>query len=146
MAATTILAGDLGGTKTNLALFSSEKGPVLPLAEASFRSREFANIESIINVFLARHDLRVDAAFLGVAGPVTHGRAKITNLGWRLSAEQIQSSCNLTQVVLVNDLVNDQTPCTFSTSSPCQTTYPFLKIINSFTPSDPEFVSKNRIA
>jgi len=105
MASKTILAGDLGGTKTNLAVFSVEKGPGAPLAEESFRSREFANIESIINAFLARYDFRIDAAFLGVAGPVAEGRAKITNLDWRLSMEQIKSSCNLEQVVLVNDLV-----------------------------------------
>ena len=63
MASTTILAGDLGGTKTNLAVFSAEKGPEVPLAEASFRSREFENIESIINAFLAQHDFQIDAVF-----------------------------------------------------------------------------------
>ena len=104
MASTTILAGDLGGTKTNLAVFSAEKGPYVPLAEASFRSREFENIESLINVFLAHHDLRIDAVFLGVAGPVAEGRAKITNLEWRLSVEHIRKSCNLARVVLMNDL------------------------------------------
>ena len=105
MASTTILAGDLGGTKTNLAVFSAEKGAEVPLAEESFRSREFENIEAIINTFLARHDLRIDAAFLGVAGPVAEGRAKITNLDWRLSTERIKVSCNLAQLVLMNDLV-----------------------------------------
>jgi glucokinase len=105
MASTTILAGDLGGTKTDLAVFSAEQGPQVPIAEASFRSREFANIEAIINTFLARHDFRIDAAFLGVAGPVAEGRAKITNLDWQLSADRIRTSCKLGQVVLVNDLV-----------------------------------------
>jgi len=105
MASKTILAGDLGGTKTNLAVVSAEKGPEVSLAEASFRSRDFDDIESIINTFLARHDFQIDAAFLGVAGPVAEGRAKITNLDWRLSKERIKSRCNLAQVVMVNDLV-----------------------------------------
>lgn len=105
MASTTILAGDLGGTKTDLAVFSAEKGPGVPLAEASFPSREYENIESIITAFLARHEYRIESAFLGVAGPVTEGRAKITNLNWRLSEEHIKSSCKLSQVMLVNDLV-----------------------------------------
>ncbi len=105
MASTNILAGDLGGTKTNLAVFSIEKGTGSPLAEATFHSRDYDNIESIIRAFLAGRKDRIDAAFLGVAGPVVDGRAKITNLDWQLTEEQIKSQCNLSRVVLMNDLV-----------------------------------------
>jgi glucokinase len=100
-----ILAGDLGGTKTNLAVFTTEKGLGAPLAEATFHSRNYDNIESIIHVFLADYGERVDAAFLGVAGPVVGGRAKITNLDWQLTEERIKEQCNLARVVLMNDLV-----------------------------------------
>ena len=105
MASTNILAGDLGGTKTNLAVFSIEKGTGSPLAEATFHSRDYDNIESIIQAFLAGRKDQIDAAFLGVAGPVVDGRAKITNLDWQLTEEQIKSQCNLSRVVLMNDLV-----------------------------------------
>jgi glucokinase len=106
MASTKILAGDLGGTKTILAVFSTEKGTGSPLAEATFHSRDYDNIESIIHAFLAGRKHQVDAAFLGVAGPVVDGRAKITNLDWQLTEEHIKSQCNLSRVVLMNDLVS----------------------------------------
>ena len=105
MTSTTILAGDLGGTKTNLAVFSTEKGLGTPLVEATFHSRDFDSMESIVQDFLAGCGERVDAAFLGVAGPVVDGRAKITNLDWQLTEERIKEQCNLARVVLMNDLV-----------------------------------------
>jgi glucokinase len=100
-----ILAGDLGGTKTNLAVFSTEKGLDIPLAEATFHSRDYDSLESIVQGFLAGCGERVDAAFLGVAGPVVDGRAKITNLDWQLTEKRIKEQCTLARVVLMNDLV-----------------------------------------
>jgi len=105
MASTTILAGDLGGTKSNLALFSTEQGTASPLFEETFHSRDYNSIESIILAFLSSRADRIDAAFIGVAGPVVEGRAKITNLDWQLTEEQIKRECNLSRVVLMNDLV-----------------------------------------
>jgi glucokinase len=100
-----ILAGDLGGTKTNLALFAPASEPQTPVAEASFHSREYESLASIINEFLSSGNYRVDKACLGVAGPVVDNQASITNLHWSFSGEQLGAACNLSSVVLINDLV-----------------------------------------
>jgi glucokinase len=101
----TILAGDLGATKTNLALFSSAKGTTEPLSEATFQSSDYEDLASIVHTFLSPFGRKIDLAVFGVAGPVVNGEARITNLNWLLSEEKLQNSCQLTKVVLMNDLV-----------------------------------------
>lgn len=98
------LAGDIGGTKTNLAVFTVEDGPLAPIYEKKFASSSYAGLDAIINEFLAETDIQVKRACFGVAGPVVAGRAAITNLPWVIDAEQLQSSCGLKLVHLINDL------------------------------------------
>ena len=74
------LIGDIGGTKTILAIFSDEKGPFAPLVEKSFPSSRYVSLESIIEEFLREVDLPIEKACFGVAGPVLAGRSRITNL------------------------------------------------------------------
>ena len=99
-----LLAGDIGGTKTNLAVFSTEVGLRAPLAEATFPSGHYSNLETLVREFLAQVDLPVDRAAFGVAGPVVAGRARITNLHWVMDEAQIQKTLNLSSVRLLNDL------------------------------------------
>ena len=111
-----ILAGDIGGTKTNLAIYSPETGPRAPLAEATFPSARYPSLEAIVREFLAqadaditdrcgrRHPLEVDRASFGVAGPVRAGRAAITNLPWVIEETRVQGTLNLSAVRLLNDL------------------------------------------
>jgi len=98
-----ILAGDIGGTKTNLAVFAA--GNSCPLAETTFPSMDYADLESMISAFLADKGLPVKRAAFGVAGPVIEGRAKITKLPWLIEAAAIKRAFALEEVVLVNDLV-----------------------------------------
>ncbi len=100
-----ILAGDLGGTKTNLAVFSDQVGPRAPLAEATFLSSKFSSLSSIVNKFLACVEHQVAGAVFGVAGPVVGGCVKLTNLDWEISEEQLGADCSLDSVHLLNDLV-----------------------------------------
>lgn len=99
-----ILAGDIGGTKTNLAVFADDNDQQA-VAEASFRSLDYPNLESMIAAFLAGRGLAVRRAAFGVAGPVIEGRARITKLPWVIEAAAIQRAFALDEVVLVNDLV-----------------------------------------
>jgi len=99
-----LLAGDIGGTKTSLAIISSEAGPRTPLAEATFPSADYPTLEAMVHEFLAQVDLQVDRATFGVAGPVVAGRAKITNLPWVMEEEQLREALSLTSVRLLNDL------------------------------------------
>src|ERR1051325_5034084 len=75
-----ILAGDIGGTHTRLALFDGD--PHEPLALASYPSRKHAGLAEIVAAFLAEHPAEVDCACFDVAGPVRNGRVKTTNLPW----------------------------------------------------------------
>lgn len=99
-----LLAGDIGGTKTNLAIFSPEAGPTAPLAEATFPSGRYSSLEAIAQKFLAQVNLKVEQASFGVAGPVVGGRASITNLPWVIDERQLQKALNLSSVHLLNDL------------------------------------------
>jgi glucokinase len=99
-----LLAGDIGGTKTNLAVFSPEDGPRAPLAEATFPSARYPSLEALVREFLSQVDLKVEWASFGVAGPVAAGRATITNLPWVMEERQLQEALNLSSVRLLNDL------------------------------------------
>ncbi|MCS6800866.1 MAG: glucokinase [Chloroflexota bacterium] len=99
-----LLAGDLGGTKTDLALIDPAKGPREPVAAASFSTSQFPSLEAMVQQFLAAHPARLRAACFGVAGPVVAGTATITNLGWVLREEALAAALRLRQVRLINDL------------------------------------------
>lgn len=101
-----ILAGDIGGTKTKLAIFSSDKGLTAPLVEATFPSDHYSSLESLVREFLSRHGhgINADYASFGVAGPVMNGRAKMTNLSWIMDESALASALGFSSVHLQNDL------------------------------------------
>ncbi len=99
-----LLAGDIGGTKTNLAVFSSEAGLRAPLVEAAFPSAEYPSLERLVYEFLSQISLPIDRACFGVAGPVLAGQATITNLPWVLDETQLRQAFKLSSVRLLNDL------------------------------------------
>jgi glucokinase len=99
------LAGDIGGTKTNVAMFSRETGPRAPQAEATFPSAHYPSLEVLVREYLARVNLPVKHASFGVAGPVVDGQATITNLPWVMNETQLQTELKLSSVRLLNDLV-----------------------------------------
>jgi glucokinase len=99
-----LLAGDIGGTKTNLAVFSPDEGLRAPLAEATFPSGCYPSLEALVSEFLAQIDIEVERASFGVAGPVVAGRATTTNLPWEMDQGQLQAALNIPTVRLLNDL------------------------------------------
>jgi len=99
-----LLAGDIGGTKTALGIFSPDAGPRAPLAEASFPSAQYTDLESLVREFLHQANLPVDRASFGVAGPVTNGRARVTNLPWVIDESNLRQTLHLSSVRLINDL------------------------------------------
>lgn len=100
-----LLAGDIGGTKTNLAIYSPEKGAKQPLAESTFASAKYPDLETLVGEFLSQLDFKVERASFGVAGPVVGGRAVITNLDWVIDEASLAKRYNFSSVSLVNDLV-----------------------------------------
>lgn len=99
-----ILAGDIGGTKTILAVFSSQIGPHAPVIEETFPSAQYSSLESLVQEFLLQTSLPITSACFGAAGPVVGGRANITNLPWVIDAHQMQAMLHLESVYLLNDL------------------------------------------
>jgi glucokinase len=101
---TMLLAADIGGTKTELAVFSLAGGPRQPLRCAEYPSGEYPSLEAVVREFLRDGDLRIDRASFAVAGPVIAGQAKITNLPWVVDLARLQAALNLQAVTLINDL------------------------------------------
>ena len=104
-----ILAGDVGGTKCNLALFAEKNGKLEFVFRERFASKEFAQFDLIIREFarraaphLGREKIR--AAGFGVAGPVIDNRIHATNLPWIVDAEILAHEVGVKSIVLVNDL------------------------------------------
>jgi glucokinase len=100
-----LLAGDIGGTKTVLALFSFEKGPRQPLIEVSYSSNSYSGLDSIIRDFFSKAAVSAATACFGVAGPVRDGKASITKLPWLLDSKTMQSAHGFSKATLINDLV-----------------------------------------
>jgi glucokinase len=99
-----ILAGDIGGTKTLIALFEGTGDSLRQVHEESFPSREHRSLEEILGLFRqARAGVVLQAACFGVAGPVLEGKSRTTNLPWELD-EEVLSRVLGAPVKLLNDL------------------------------------------
>jgi glucokinase len=90
-----LLAGDVWGTKTDLAICSFETGTGKPLIEATFPSAEYASFESIVAEFLGQQDLTINRASFGMAGLVVGSEAKITNLPWEIGKWRLSEALKL---------------------------------------------------
>ncbi len=95
-----ILAGDIGGTHTRLALFDKER----QIIEQKFSSREYHGLEIIVKEFLQSQKSKVSRACFGVAGPVREGRCQATNLPWVIDAAHMSQELHIDVVHLLNDL------------------------------------------
>ena len=100
------LAGDIGGTKTNLAVYAYEDDHDRLVAKktASYPSKGHATLAEIIRHFLADHLSSIQQACFGVAGPVKAGVVQVTNLPWIVDASALQAELNFQRVSLLNDL------------------------------------------
>lgn len=99
-----ILAGDVGGTNTRLAVFEQRAGKLHNLFEHIYPSRGHASLEDIVAEFLASQKFRPDAVAIGVAGPVRDGVARATNLPWVVDARLVAKRIGFPSIILLNDL------------------------------------------
>jgi glucokinase len=99
-----LLAGDIGGTKTVLGIFSTEFGPRRAVAEKAYPSADHDSLEEIALAFLRECGAPVEAAVFGVAGPVIEGRAEITNLPWVMEEAHLARTLGVRSARLINDL------------------------------------------
>jgi glucokinase len=98
-----ILAGDVGGTKTNLALYRREEAAFSRVRAATYPSREYPGLEAILRDFLAQAPA-IERACVGVAGPVVSGQCRLTNLDWVVEEASLRRCTGAREAYLVNDL------------------------------------------
>jgi len=103
-----LLAGDIGGTNTRLGLFEAASPRPAPAEVRTYPTGDFPTLESMLAAFLAdvgESPASIEGAAFGVAGPVVHGRAALTNAAWEIDARSVADSLELPFVRLLNDLL-----------------------------------------
>jgi len=98
------LAGDIGGTKTNLAVYTYEGNRLVAKKTASYPSKDHETLAEIIRHFLTDVFSDVRQACFGIAGPVKDGVVEVTNLPWIVNAAALQAELKFQKVSLLNDL------------------------------------------
>ena len=102
----TLLAGDMGGTKTLLALYGLSHGHLELLHQERFRSSDWSSLEPMLQSFLEHRPSNIGAPSFGciaVAGPVRDRAATITNLPWTIREVDLARAAEMRQLELVND-------------------------------------------
>ncbi|MHA2168423.1 MAG: glucokinase [Candidatus Kariarchaeaceae archaeon] len=97
-----LLAGDVGATKTDLAVFSEES--LKPLVEKRHLNNDFRDFTSLIHHFLEEIDYEISSVCIGVAGPVIDGEVKITNWDWSIKETTLMDELSVENLKLLNDL------------------------------------------
>lgn len=98
-----VIAGDVGATKTNLALFNTEGGQLVNVKEAQYPSKEFDSLADMLKVFCSELPLP-DAVSIGVAGPVFNNKAILTNLSWEIDGNLLVGQIGIPDIHIINDL------------------------------------------
>jgi glucokinase len=99
-----VLAGDIGGTKTSLAIFEVDGTRLEMLVQEKYPSHQYDSLDEIVKQFVATQDHVCDWASFGIAGPVHNGQAKTTNLPWLVDAKRLADEVGFRKVWLMNDL------------------------------------------
>ena len=99
------LAGDIGGTKSRLALFTYDK-EIKIIKEERFQSDNFTSLNAVLRKFLSGQKEKIEAACFGLPGPVREGRCQTTNLPWIIVADELAEDLQA-EVFLINDLVSN---------------------------------------
>lgn len=103
----TVLVGDIGATKTWIALYDADCDPPRAIVSRRFATVDFSGLPAILDAFLAATGSAGDTvagACFGVAGPVRGRIAQLTNVPWAVDADQIARGYGLPQVRLLNDV------------------------------------------
>ena len=100
-----VIAGDIGGTKTVIALFDDVREELTTFREQTFFSREHRSLEDILERFLtAEKRPLIGAACFGVAGAVVEGKSQATNLPWAMDEIALARVLGVPRAKLLNDL------------------------------------------
>lgn len=98
-----ILAADVGGTKTLVALYEGEPGDMKELGSKRYVGAEHPGLAPILESFLRDHGGTIDAAAVGVAGPVIDERCEATNIPWTIDARALEADVTIERATVIND-------------------------------------------
>jgi len=103
-----VVGADVGGTNTKMALASFEGETPVIAALHAFKSGAYPSLEAVIEAFLQRpevapHAEAIAGACFAVAGPVEHGRGRLTNLPWQPDETEIRDRFRFPRVRIIND-------------------------------------------
>jgi glucokinase len=104
MARNLVLAGDIGGTKTELALFSVRGDKLRIESQQRFLSKRYSGLLPVLQDYLSGSQPKIDAACFGIAGAVVDGKVTTPNLPWMVDVEEVRRALKLNAVMLLNDL------------------------------------------
>ncbi len=105
-----ILAGDVGGTKVDLALYNFQGGKLQVVRQEKYPASAYPSLQDVVLAFLGENEVaekvehEVVAACFGCPGPVKDGHLKLTNLPWELDARDLSKILNIEHIFLLNDL------------------------------------------
>ncbi|MEM9453243.1 MAG: glucokinase [Myxococcota bacterium] len=99
-----ILSGDIGGTHSRLALCEVEGAVVRRDIQANYESRRYESLATIARAFISEHHIEVHHACFGVPGPVQGREARVTNLPWKVDADDLERELGIDSIYLLNDL------------------------------------------
>jgi glucokinase len=100
-----VLAGDIGGTKSLLALCETEGETIRIVREARFDSEAYPGLEAIVTEFLGPGGTAgIDAAGFGIAGPIVDGESRAVNLAWQVVESRLAADIGIPRTRILNDL------------------------------------------
>ena len=99
-----VLAGDIGGTQTRIALFEVDGIHLTPLIEKVYSSNAFPAFDLIIKDFISIEKFQAGSICFGIAGPVRDGLCETTNLPWSIDSKKIEQTIGIEHTTLINDL------------------------------------------
>jgi glucokinase len=99
-----VLAADVGGTKTNMALFEVKEAQFVLLKEISYHTKDYKSFIDMVESFLQDKKIEIDSICLGVAGPVVDGKVQGTNFPWYIDSKEISKELGITSVSIINDM------------------------------------------
>lgn len=99
-----ILAADVGGTKTNLALFQVNNRKLITINETKYPTKNYNSLLDIIKHFKKHNPITIDSICLGAAGPVINGKVQGTNFPWSIDSDEISKELLVSSVSIINDM------------------------------------------
>ena len=104
-----ILAGDIGGTNTTLALVGEKEPKYTLILKCAFKSQQIDGLTDPIKEVIAiaqkkSSALKIDLCCISAAGPVENNRCQMTNCKWAIDGKALKKTTKVDTLV-INDFL-----------------------------------------